>query len=296
MSEAKSALLGHRGVLAVSGPDARSFLQGIVSNDVDKATARHAIWSAFLTPQGKFLHEFFMVEHEGRLLLDCESDRAGDLMKRLKIFKLRSQAEVTDAGNTFHVAALWGGDALERIGLPEQRGAAREFEGGTVFVDPRLSALGARAILPAERIGPALAELGFENAPLADYDRHRITLGVPDGSRDLEVEKTILLEAGFDELGGVDWQKGCYMGQELTARTKYRGLVKRRLVPVEIEGPTPQAGTPILVNGKEAGTLRTAVDGVGLATLRLERIAEPDTEFTAGDARVTPRKPDWAKF
>jgi folate-binding protein YgfZ len=296
MSEPKALVLEHRGVLAVDGPDARAFLQGIVSNDVEKATPESAVWSAFLTPQGKFLHEFFMVERDGRLLLDCEAERRADLMKRLRIYKLRSKAEVADETEGLCVVALWDGDALSRLGLEQRRGAATGFAGGAVFVDPRLTELGARALVPRERAAAALTELGFRNATLDDYDRHRIALGAPDGSRDLEVEKTTLLEAGFDELGGVDWQKGCYMGQELTARTKYRGLVKRRLVPVEIDGPAPSAGAPILVDGKESGTLRSVVDGVGLATLRLDQLAESDTEFAAGEARLKPRKPDWANF
>ena len=296
MTDPQAIVLEHRGVLAVEGPDARAFLQGVISNDVEKATADRAIWSAFLTPQGKFLHEFFMLEHDGRLLLDCESERRADLMKRLKMYKLRSQAEVADESDPLSVHALWGEEALSRLGLDEKPGAAREFEGGMIYTDPRLAALGARAILPRERAGPALAELGFREAALADYDRHRIPLGAPDGSRDLEVEKATLLEAGFDELNGVDWQKGCYMGQELTARTKYRGLVKRRLVPVEIDGPAPAAGTPILADGKEAGTLRSVTDGIGLATLRLEQIESPEAALSAGEARLTPRKPGWVNF
>jgi folate-binding protein YgfZ len=124
----------------------------------------------------------------------------------------------------------------------------------------------------------------------AAWDAHRISLGLPDGSRDLEAEKTVLLEAGFDELNGVSWSKGCYMGQELTARTKYRGLVKRRLVPVTIEGPAPAPGTPILRNGTEAGVLRSVAGGMGMALLRLEALGGP---LACGAAHLTPRPPAW---
>jgi folate-binding protein YgfZ len=128
-----------------------------------------------------------------------------------------------------------------------------------------------------------------------DYDRSRIELGLPDGSRDLEIEKSILLESGFDELAGVDWDKGCYMGQELTARTHYRALVKKRLVPVRIDGPTPAPGTPILAGGTEAGVMRSAGDGAGLALLKVEALSgiEP---LRAGPARLVPRKPFWLKL
>src|SRR6185503_18496273 len=114
--------------------------------------------------------------------------------------------------------------------------------------------------------------LGLDEVPLAEYEALRLELGVPDGSRDLPVEKAILLENGFDELHGIDWQKGCYMGQELTARTKYRGLVRKRLLPVEIEGPLPAPGTPVMAGDKEAGEMRSGADGLGLALLRLEHL------------------------
>jgi folate-binding protein YgfZ len=141
------------------------------------------------------------------------------------------------------------------------------------------------------------------NATEADWDLHRLRLGLPDGSADLEAEKTVLLEAGFDELSGVAWDKGCYMGQELTARTKYRGLVKRRLVPVMVDGPLPAPGTPILRGGLEVGTMRSGRDGLGLAVLRLEMLrpeipgAEtPGEGLTSGGARLTPRIPDWMRL
>ena len=124
----------------------------------------------------------------------------------------------------------------------------------------------------------------------ADWDRHRLALGLPEGSRDLEAEKSVLLEAGFDELRGVSWTKGCYMGQELTARTKYRGLLKRRLVPVVVGGNLPAPGTPVLRNGTEVGTMRSGRDQAGLAVLRLEALREV---LTCGDATLTPRIPEW---
>ncbi|MCH8153860.1 MAG: hypothetical protein IH786_01110 [Proteobacteria bacterium] len=133
---------------------------------------------------------------------------------------------------------------------------------------------------------------GSEPMTRDDYERLRIGQGVPDGSRDLEIERSTLLENGFDELGGIDWDKGCFMGQELTARTKYRGLVKKRLVPVEIDGPAPAPGTPVTADGKDAGVLRSVADGLGLALIRLEHLEAP---LSAGAARLTVRKPDWMK-
>ena len=157
-------------------------------------------------------------------------------------------------------------------------------------MDPRLPELGARAVLPRADAEAALQGAGFAPAGRGDYDTLRIRLGVPDGSRDLEVERATLLENGFDELGGIDWDKGCFMGQELTARTKYRGLVKKRLVPVEIDGPAPEPGTPVTADGKDAGVLRSTADGLGLALIRLEHLEAP---LSAGAARLTPMKPAW---
>jgi folate-binding protein YgfZ len=296
MRDRSFVLLDDRGVLRVSGPDRTSFLQGIVSNDVAKVSATQAIWAAFLTPQGKYLHDFFLAEEgEGSLLLDCEAARRADLLKRMKIFKLRAKVELADASESFRVAALFGPAALETLGLTARAGAATSFGGGIAFADPRLPALGARAILPRDSAGESLKEAGFEAAELADYDALRIGLGLPDGSRDMEVEKAILLENGFDELGGVDWDKGCYMGQELTARTKYRALIKKRLLPVRIDGPTPPPDTPILTNGKEVGRLRSSAKGQALALLRLEALNGDAPELVAGEAKLSPQRPDWLR-
>ena len=197
MNEAIAVILESRGVLRISGPDAHTFLQGIVSNDVTKAGEGRAIWSAFLTPQGKFLHDFFIVEQDGALLLTPERARLEDFAKRLKLYKLRSQVEIEDLSDELALVALLGG---QDSGLE-----------GAVFPDPRHPGLGQLAITPRAGLEETLTEKGFIQGVLEDYDRARIPLGLPDGSRDMEVEKAILLDNGFDELGGVDWDKGCYM-------------------------------------------------------------------------------------
>jgi folate-binding protein YgfZ len=174
-------------------------------------------------------------------------------------------------------------------------GAAREANGGAIYIDPRLAELGARVILPRDSLRAALTGMGLAEGDPAEYDRLRLKLGVADGSRDLLVDKSILLEAGFDELDGVDWQKGCYVGQELTARTKYRGLVKRRLVPVAIEGPPPPPGAPLTLEGREVGEMRSSRDGRGLALLRLEAL-RPAQPLDCGEARITPTVPAWMRL
>ena len=285
--------LENRGVLRLTGADARPFLQGIVSNDVDKIAPHRAIWAALLTPQGKYLHDFFICQVDGALLLDCELDRRDDLAKRLRRFKLRSDVSV-EAPEGMSVAAIFPAHG-SAAAADEEAGAATPLADGSVFVDPRLREGGLRAIMPTDDIAALLEEHGATWAEPGAYERFRIALGLPDGSRDMAVEKTVLLEAGFDELNGVDWQKGCYMGQEVTARTYHRGLVKRRLVPVDLEGPLPTPGAALYAGDKEVGEITTVAGMSALAMLRLDAL-EPGVVLTSGPTRAIPRPPAWAKF
>ncbi len=240
----KLAHLAHRSVLSVSGEDRVSYLQGLLSNDVAAAAAGRAVWAALLTPQGKWLADFFIFAEPDRLLLDAEAAQAEDLARRLTRFRLRARVSVTP--DPLRVYAAWDGPPPAGLAAP----------------DPRLPEAGWR-VLAGEL--PATADA-------AGYDAHRLRLGLPDGSRDMDAEKSVLLEAGFDELGGVSWTKGCFMGQELTARTKYRGLLKRRLVPVSAAADLPPPGTAVLRDGVEVGSLRSANGPLGLALLRLDAI------------------------
>lgn len=289
------ALLPDRAVLTVSGADRVTFLQGLVSNDVAQAAPDRALFAALLTPQGKFLYDFILADAGEALWLDGEAARLPDLRKRLSLYKLRSKVGLEEAGDGLAVVALWGEGAAERLGLPVDPGAARALEGGLACIDPRLPALGARAILPAATVRTALTGLGFAEVAADAYDAHRLALGVPDGSRDLEVEKATLLEGNYDALNAISWSKGCYMGQELTARTRYRGLLKKRLFPVTLtDGPLPEPGTPVLQDGREVGTLRSGRDGRALALLRLEAVERAEeAPLTAGPARLHPIRPDW---
>ncbi|MGE3231568.1 MAG: folate-binding protein YgfZ [Hyphomicrobium sp.] len=298
MAESFYLLPETRGILTVAGEDRVAYLQGLISNDVAKLAPERALYATFLTAQGRYLHDFFLSAQGETFYIDCELARREDLRKRLSLYRLRSKVTLADATADWTVALLFGEGALAKLGLAPQEGAAKAFAGGVLFTDPRLARLGARAILPRAGAASALEAAGFAKGDAADYDRRRIAAGVPDGSRDLPVEKAILLENGLDELHAIDWDKGCYLGQELTARTRYRGLVRKRLLPVAIEGPTPESGTPVLFGDKETGELRSVVDGIGLAMIRLEHLeaAEGPGAFTAGAAKLTPRKPDWAKF
>jgi folate-binding protein YgfZ len=291
-------MLEDRGFVCVSGDDRQAFLQGLISNDVAKVTPTRAVHAALLTAQGRYLHDFFIVDQGDQLLLDCERARADDLRKRLSLYKLRSKVTLTNISEDYRVAACFGPTILVKLGLSEP-GQAKDYAGGIAYVDPRLAVLGVRIVLQAGLGEDPLIALGCVRAGPEDYHAHRIALGVPDGSRDLPVEKAILLENGFDELRGIDWQKGCYVGQELTARTKYRGLVRKRLMPVEVDGPLPAPGTEVALDGKEAGEMRSGQGRRALALLRLEMVEKALAEgrpLTAGEARLKPVKPAWAVF
>ena len=293
MVQSNFVVLDGRGILAVSGPDRLIFLQGLVSNDVEKVAPDRAVYAALLTAQGKYLHDFIMAAAGDAIWLDAEAARLADLKRRLSMYRLRAKVAIDDLAD-LAVAAVFGEGAREALGLPEQAGAARPFREGLAFVDPRLAALGARVILPRDQIRGSLESAGLAETDFAGYDRHRLALGIPDGSRDLVLEKSILLESGFDELNGVDWQKGCYVGQELTARTKYRGLIKKRLFPVRIDGPAPTPGAIVERDGKDAGEMRSSRNDLGLALLRLEAVdaAHP---LSAGSTTISPLRPDWMR-
>jgi folate-binding protein YgfZ len=262
------AILDSRAVLRIDGADRADFLQGLISNDVTKLARNVAIYAALLTAQGRFLHDMFLAGFDDSFLLDAEAERLPDLIRRLTIYKLRSKVAIAPAIE-FMVCAAFGKDTLSALGLTSEVGASVRFAGGIAYTDPRNAAMGARLIVPRE-MELALTRLGFARTDASDYDRLRLSLGIPDGSRDLVPEKSLLMESGFDDLNGIDWSKGCYIGQELTARMKYRALVKKQLVPVTVAGPMPAPGTAIMSGEDEVGEIRSGRDGAALALLRLD--------------------------
>jgi len=269
MTDRTGCIAADRACLRMSGADARTVLQGVVTNDVERL-GTGAVYAALLTPQGKYLFDFFLVgEPDGGVLIDVAAMRAEALAKRLKMYCLRRDARVEPAAD-IGVALVWGGD-----GAPEP--------GGTLIVaDPREPGLGWRLYAPDP--AAALASLGTAEATADDLAALRVALGVPETGVELIPEETFPLEAGFERLNGVDFRKGCYVGQEVTARMKHKSVMKKGLARVRIEGQAPP-GTPVTTpEGKPAGTLFTQSGGRGLAHLRLDRA---DGTLTAGGAALT---------
>jgi len=293
------AHLPNRAVLSITGADRVSFLNGLVSNDVSHAAPGRAVWAALLTPQGKYLADFFILADADRLLLDVEAAQRDLLALKLSRFRLR--ADVAIAKLDLAVHAAWNGPPPDILNGPPRdvlNGPPPEVLNGPppdvlngpppeaviAAPDPRLPDAGWRILSDAPL--PTTADL-------TEWNLHRLRLGLPDGTSDLEPDKTVLLEAGFDELGGISWTKGCYMGQELTARTRYRGLLKRRLLPVSGTAPLPPPGTAVLAGDREAGTLRSVIGADALAVLRLDRLGDA---LTAAGVALNVCIPGWVKL
>ncbi|MBT4879374.1 MAG: folate-binding protein YgfZ [Alphaproteobacteria bacterium] len=341
MSKVQHVLLKNRGLLVVSGKDSLSFLQGLITNDISKATETTTIYGALLTPQGKYLHDFFISKRKKSFYIEVAKDRIEDLAVRLNRYKLRADVEIKDISEQLGIVALIGEDAFQVADLLCQVGASKDWLSGWAYVDPRCLAMGVRAILPHQELEAMALEseshsvdslsadslstdsLSTDSLPTdslptdslskdapdhdlpkhvsppsvleALYERHRLIQGMPEGGRDMIPEKSIPLECGLEDLQAIDWQKGCYMGQELTARTRYRGLVRKRLIPVAIEGPAPAPGTEIFIEGtKKAGKMASSFEQRGMALLRIEFLQEAlKRSLTCGEARLMPSIPSW---
>jgi folate-binding protein YgfZ len=244
-----------RGIISVSGTEAADLLQRIITNDMDLVTEERAIYAALLTPQGKYLYDFFVLGRGDGYLLDCNGHQVESLLKRLKMYRLRADVELADVSAEYQVLAIYDGD---------QRPL-----GGGVYNDPRADKMGQRAILP---VGDDVS--WGEEGEFAAYDRRRISLAIPNSTDDLIPEKSTPLELNFEELHAIDFDKGCYVGQEVTARMKHRATLRKRLLAVSFDGAAPASGTAIKIGDREVGTMGSSAGQIGLALLRLDRLAE----------------------
>jgi tRNA-modifying protein YgfZ len=285
----KAALLPDRGVVKVAGDDARKFLNGLITSDLDKVTPTQAAFAALLTPQGKIIVDFLLAEADpadgGGFFLDCPRALAPTLMQRLNFYKLRAKVIVEDLSETLGVLAVWDGDGSTEYGL--------------CIADPRLPELGARCMLPPHLAGDAAADLGAELVDAAAYEAHRIALGVPRGGLDFIYGDAFPHETDMDQFGGVDFDKGCFVGQEVVSRMEHRGTARNRIVPVGYDGFAPEAGTPVTAGEKALGTFGSAAQGRAVAMLRLDRAAEAlaaGATLSAGGIALHLMKPSWARF
>jgi folate-binding protein YgfZ len=285
----KAALLPERGVVKVAGEDARKFLNGLLTADIEKVTPQKAAFAALLTPQGKIMVDMIIAENPaadgGGYFLDVPRALAPTLVQRLNFYKLRAKVIVEDLSEVLGVMAVWDGAATSDYGLS--------------YADPRIAALGSRCMLPPHLIADAAADLGATPVEAGEYDAHRIALGAPRGGLDFHYGDAFPHEADMDQLNGVDFQKGCYVGQEVVSRVEHRGTARKRVVPVAFEDFAPEAGVRVMVGDVEAGVMGSSARGRGLAMLHLGRIGDALAAgqlIVSGGIALTPVKPDWARF
>lgn len=288
MAQLKSAFLPDRGVVSIVGRDAQTFLQGIVTNDMGLLATQQAIYAGLLTPQGKILFDFFVTKIEGGYILEVTRSQIPALIQRLNLYKLRSNVEITDCSAEYTVTAIWddGIDAMPKDGSV------------IAFLDPRLPTLGFRALLTLAN-DKIPAEIGADPAPREDYDAHRITLGVPEGGKDYEFGDAFPHEALFDQLNGVSFSKGCFVGQEVVSRMQHRGTARKRIVPVVADGYLPDPGSEVRAGTAAIGTLASTSGNRALALLRIDRAAEAASKgepLLSGNTHIRIDLPDWATF
>ena len=286
----KAALLPDRGVVKVAGEPARGFLNGLLTTDIAQVAPGQPRFAALLTPQGKIVVDCIVAEAPtadgGGFFLDCPRALAGELVQKLNFYKLRAKVIAEDLSEVLGVLAVWDGSG--------------ETEYGLSYPDPRLPALGLRVMLPPHLAKEAASDLGADLTDAAAYEAHRIALGVPRGGMDFIYGDAFPHETDMDQLHGVDFEKGCYVGQEVVSRMEHRGTARNRIVPVVASGGfAPDAGIAVMAGERQVGTTGSSAGPHGLAMLRLDRVADALTAgapLVAGGIALDLRKPEWARF
>jgi hypothetical protein len=292
---AVSILLKERGLIAVEGQDKETFLQGLLTNDMRRLSDRRALYAALLSPQGKIQFDFLLARAGDAILLDVEGSESQALLKRLLLYKLRADVRLQDRSPDFTVIALVGADAATHLGLAPEPGAAGRFGDSLCFVDPRHAGLGARLIVARAKADATRAALALPRAERLAYDERRMRLGIAEGI-ELSRDGVYPLEANFEALNGVDFKKGCYVGQELTARMKHKTELRKRVLPVLADGSLPQPGELIHAGEDTIGTLLGAAHNKGVALIRLDRLAAAEARGAlpmAGALALTIERPAW---
>ncbi len=258
--------LSDRALIAIKGDDTEHFLQGIITNNMRHLATQPAIYACLLTPQGKFLYDFFVVKQEDGVMLDVDAAIAEKLFARLRMYRLRSKVTL-ELSPDYTVIA---GDDLPNG-----------------YTDPRYPAMGKREIVPVS--------FNAEWSPYEMYEERRCGLAIPVGGKDMLPEHAFPLDYGLDTLHAIDFEKGCYVGQEVTARTKHRGTLRKRIYAVIGDQDVPEEETDILVNGKKIGEMRSSFKQKGLALIRVDDLAAAgEGEIVAGEVRLSLKLPEWA--
>jgi hypothetical protein len=281
----KAAFLPDRGVVKVTGEDARNFLNGLVTTDVTLLAPGLGRFGALLTPQGKIIVDFLITEapagHGGGFLIDCPRPLAKGLADKLGFYKLRAKVAVENLSDSLGAIAVWGGEPAMKPDL--------------AFADPRDAALGWRILAPQDLAKKVADLVGADLVDSAAYEAHRIATGVPRGGLDFMYGDAFPHETNMDRLHGVDFEKGCYVGQEVVSRMQHRGTARTRTVRVTLDGAPPEAGSPVLAGDKPVGTMGSTSGQNGLALIRTDRVTDAlgaGLALTAGGLAIRLADPD----
>jgi folate-binding protein YgfZ len=281
----KAAFLPDRGVVKITGETARDFLNNLITTDTTHLQPGLGRFGALLTPQGKITVDFLITEapagHGGGFLIDCPKVLAQTLADKLGFYRLRAKVGIENLSDSLGVLAAWDGEAALKPDL--------------TFTDPRNAKLGLRILVPAELAPKAADLIGAELVDASAYEAHRIAKGVPRGGLDFMYGDAFPHETNMDRLAGVDFDKGCYIGQEVVSRMQHRGTARTRTVRVLLDGPAPETGSTVLAGDKSVGTMGSAADHHGLALIRIDRASEAleaGTPLTAGGLAIRIADPD----
>ena len=286
-------ILEDRGIIYANGNDIKDFLQNIVSNDISKVTTRNSCFASLLTPQGKYLFDFIIVEHKNGFFLDCEKKNIELLLKQLHLYKLRSKVEFLNLSNEFVVASISKEKFLELNGSEDKLGHTIKFFEDPILLDPRTSELGARLVINLEKLHLSLKKLELKSSNIDEYHQHSHNLGIPP-TETLQLQNKIFgIECNFDKLNAIDFKKGCYVGQENTARINLKDKLNKRLFAINIiEGSISNDNT-ITFENKELGKILIN-DKYPYAILKYkEQKFDYDSEFVCGNAKIKIIKPIW---
>ena len=285
-------ILDDRAILYINGEDAKEFLQNLISNDINKVSDVNSCFSSLLTPQGKFLYEFIIVKHKSGYLLDCEKPQAEELFKQLSLYKLRSKVEILNLSNEFVVAAFSHEKFLTFDGAKDQPGCTIKYREDPIFLDPRNKDLGARLIINLEKLYLSLKKLDLHDANLKEYYSLSHSLGIVPKDLNKLKDKLFGIECNFEELNGIDFKKGCYVGQENTARIKHKDKLNKRIFPLTVvEG---SLDTEIIsIENKEIGKVLIKNNNSFALIKFKEKEFDFNKKLDCGDAKILIKKPDW---
>ena len=288
-------ILEDRAILYINGEDAKEFLQNLISNDINKVSDVNSCFSSLLTPQGKFLYEFIIVKHKSGYLLDCEKPQAEELFKQLSLYKLRSKVEILNLSNEFVVAAFSHEKFLTFDGAKDQPGCTIKYREDPIFLDPRNKDLGARLIINLEKLYLSLKKLDLHDANLKEYYSLSHSLGIVPKDLNKLKDKLFGIECNFEELNGIDFKKGCYVGQENTARIKLKNKLSKRLFPINLINGKLHEGESIYNNEIEIGKVLIENDYPFALIKFLDKNFDEKVNFKTKEASINIKKPDWIK-